>query len=95
MGTHPDLDIYPPLLMIDGVAIFDVDAILDISPRYVDRFEIVDAPYIRGNVTFGGIINIVTRNDDMGFVDLPASGLLLNFQMLERGGDRASGSSKC
>ena len=71
--------------MIDGVAVFDVDAILDISPRYVDRFEIVVAPYIRGNMTFGGIINIVTRNDDMGFVDLPASGLLLNYHMLNEG----------
>jgi hypothetical protein len=85
LGKHPDLDFYPPLLMIDGVAIFDVDAILDISPRYVDRLEIVDAPYIRGNVTFGGIINIITRNEDMGFVDLPASGLLLNYHMLDQG----------
>ena len=83
LGDHPDLDFYPPLLMIDGVAIFDVEAFLDISPRLIDRLEIVDAPYIKGNVTFGGIINIISRNNDMGSVDLPASGLLLNYHMLD------------
>jgi hypothetical protein len=70
--------------MIDGVAIFDIDAILDISPRHIEKLEIVDAPYIKGNVTFGGIINIVSRNNNMGFVDLPASGLLLNYHMLDK-----------
>jgi hypothetical protein len=33
--------------------------------------------------TLGGIINIVSRNDNMGFVDLPKSGLLLNYHMLD------------
>ena len=60
-GSHPDLNFYPPLLMIDGVAIFDLEALLAVSPRLVDRFEIVNAPYTRGNVTFGGIINIITK----------------------------------
>ena len=32
LGEHPDLAIYPPLLMIDGVAIFDVEAVLAVSP---------------------------------------------------------------
>lgn len=81
LGNHPDLAFYEPLVMIDGVAIFDVEAILAISPRYVDRLEIVESPYIRGNVTFGGIINIITRKGDLGFIELPSSGLLLNYSM--------------
>jgi len=83
-GDHPDLEFYAPLVMIDGVAVFDVESVLAISPRYIDRLEIVDAPYIKGNVTFGGIINIISRNDDMGFIDLPSSGLLVNYQMLDQ-----------
>ena len=47
--------------MIDGVAIFDVESALAVSPRYIDRMEIVDAPYIKGNVTFGGIINLISK----------------------------------
>ncbi len=83
-GDHPDLEIYAPLVMIDGVAFIDVESVLAISPRNVDRIEIVDAPYIRGNVTFGGIINIISRNDDLGLIDLPDSGLLLNYQMYDQ-----------
>lgn len=83
LGDHPDLKFYGPLVMIDGVAVFDVESVLAISPRYIDRLEIVDAPYIKGNVTFGGIINIISRNDDMGYIDLPSSGLLVNYKLVE------------
>jgi len=83
LGPHPDLAIYPPLVMIDGVAIFDIDAVLSVSPRLIDRIEIVNAPYIRGNVTFGGIISLISKNNDLGYIDLPSSGLLVNYQMMD------------
>ena len=83
LGAHPDLAIYPPLLMIDGVAIFDVEAVLAVSPRLIQHIEIVNAPYIRGNVTFGGIISLISKNNDLGYIDLPSSGLLVNYRMLD------------
>jgi len=83
LGEHPDLSIYPPLLMIDGVAIFDIEAVLAVSPRLIDRVEIVNAPYIRGNVSFGGIISLISKNNDLGYIDLPSSGLLVNYRMLD------------
>lgn len=79
-GNHPDLQYFQPLVMVDGVAVFDVESVLDIPPRAVDRVEILTAPYIRGNVTFGGIVHLITRNGNMGYMDLPASGLLLSYQ---------------
>ena len=81
LGDHPDLDIFPPLVMIDGVAIGKVESVLAVSPRLIKQIEIVEAPYIRGNITFGGIINIISRNDDLGFIDLPESGLLAHYKM--------------
>lgn len=83
LGEHPELAIYQPLLMIDGVAIFDVEAVLAVSPRLIERVEIVNAPYIRGNVTFGGIISLISKNNDLGYIDLPSSGLLVNYRMLD------------
>lgn len=87
-GEHPDLQYYPPLVMVDGVAVFDVESLLEISPRVVQRVEIVTAPYIRGNVTFGGIIHLITRNGNMGYMDLPASGLLLSYQKFAKESDQ-------
>lgn len=81
-GLHPDLNVYAPLVMIDGVAILDNEALLAVSPRLIDRIEIVTSPYVRGNLTFGGIISVITMEGNMGFIDLPASGLLISYQML-------------
>ena len=86
MGSNPDLMFYDPLLLVDGVAVFDIESVLAISPRYVDRVELVTAPYVRGNVTFGGIINLVTIEGNMGYMNLPASGLLLNYRMFSNSG---------
>ncbi|MEN8204258.1 MAG: hypothetical protein ABFS28_16805, partial [Bacteroidota bacterium] len=64
--------------------IFDMEALLEVSPRLINRVEIVTAPYLRSDVTFGGIISLITKDNDMGYIDLPSSGLLLKYQMLER-----------
>jgi hypothetical protein len=66
------------------VAISKVESVLAVSPRLIKQIEIVEAPYIRGNITFGGIINIISRNDDLGFIDLPESGLLAHYKMFNR-----------
>ena len=87
LGEHPDLEIYPPLIMIDGVAISDLEAVLAVSPRLIEGVEIVNAPYVRGNVTFGGIISLISKNNDLGYIDLPSSGLLVNYQMLDQTND--------
>jgi len=74
---------------VDGVAVFDIGSVLAISPRYIDRVELVTAPYIKGNVTFGGIINLITTEGNMGFMDLPASGLLVEYSMFHHNPDTA------
>ena len=81
-GNQHGMQFYRPLVMIDGIAIFDTEAVLAVSPRTIERIEIIDRPYVRGNVTYGGIINIISRNDDLGYVDLPSSGLLLDYRMV-------------
>jgi hypothetical protein len=65
------------------VAIFDIEAVLAVSPRLIDRVEIVNTPYIRGNVSFGGIISLISKSNDLGYIDLPSSGLLVNYRMLD------------
>lgn len=88
LGPHPDLQFYDPLILVDGVAVFDVEAVLAISPGYIERLEVVESPFVRGNLTFGGIMNIISRKGDMGYIDLPSSGLLVNYRMF---GAQASG----
>jgi hypothetical protein len=57
--------------------------VLALSPKALDRIELVNAPYIKGNITYGGIISFVSKNNDFAGIDLPASGTFINYKFLE------------
>jgi hypothetical protein len=82
-SQQAEMRIYDPLIMIDGVVIHDNEAVLKIDPRNIDRIDIVDRPWIRGDLIFGGIISIRSRNNDFAGVDLPESGLFLSYRFFE------------
>lgn len=86
-GTAAELAIYPPLLMVDYLPVYNVEEILNIRPDKVSRFDIVASPYIRGKIVFGGIMNVISKNNDFAGIRLPESGLFLNYQFLEQPDD--------
>ena len=50
-----------PLLLVDGIPIFDVDKFLSISPSEIDKVEIINNNYILGGIVYGGIIQLYTK----------------------------------
>ncbi len=70
-GDYSDLSIYRPLILLDHVAISDLSSILAVSPEKIDFIDVINASYIRGNINYGGIISIFSRNHDLAGVDLP------------------------
>jgi hypothetical protein len=50
-----------PLLLVDGIPIFDVDKFLSISPTEIDKVEIINNNYVLGGIVYGGIINLYTK----------------------------------
>jgi hypothetical protein len=81
--TRTEMTIFDPLVLIDWVAVDDIDRVLALSPKALDRIELVNAPYIKGNITYGGIISFVSKNNDFAGIDLPASGTFINYKFLE------------
>jgi hypothetical protein len=79
-----EMTIYDPLVLIDWVAVNDIDKILAMSPRLIERIELVNAPYIKGNITYGGIISFISKNSDFAGIDLPSSGTFVNYRFLEK-----------
>jgi len=79
IGTHHELNIYEPLIMVDLVPIYNINHILEIPPQKIERIEVINEPYIKGDLTYGGIINIISVNNDFGGVKLPDSGIFLNY----------------
>jgi len=82
-SSQPEMSIYEPLVLIDWVAVDDIGKILGISPRDIERIELVDAPYIKGQMTYGGIINFISKDLDFAGIDLPESGTFINYSFFQ------------
>ncbi len=78
-SIQADMVIHDPLVLIDWIAIDDEEKIMAISSAKIDRIEFVDAPYVKGDLTYGGIISVISKSGDFGGIDLPSSGIFLNY----------------
>jgi hypothetical protein len=87
-SNRTEMLIFDPLVMIDWVAVNDIDKILAMSPRQIKQIELINAPYVKGNITYGGIISFISKNDDFAGIDLPASGTFINYQFLAESPDK-------
>jgi hypothetical protein len=79
-SAQPEMTIFDPLVMVDWVALDDIEKVLSVSPRSIERIELVNAPYIIGSTMYGGIISIISRKEDFAGIDLPASGTFVNYR---------------
>jgi len=80
---HSDLYLYIPLVLLDYVPVFDINKILDLSPENFACIDIVNSLYFRGNLQYGGIINIISSRGDRAGVDLPRDSFFFNFKTCE------------
>ncbi|RLD84095.1 MAG: hypothetical protein DRJ10_02105 [Bacteroidetes bacterium] len=77
------MSVYEPLVLIDGVAIDNPEITLGIPPQRIQRIEVIDLPYIKGDLTYAGIISFISKKGDFAGVDLPKSGMFINYQFLD------------
>ncbi len=76
------LSVYDPLVLVDQVAIDNPALVLTIQPAEVSRIEVVNCLYVKGDQTYGGIINIISKKGDFAGIDLPSSGIFFNYKLL-------------
>ncbi|MCF2495166.1 MULTISPECIES: hypothetical protein [Dyadobacter] len=57
-----------PLVLLDGIPIFDTDKIMEMDPLKIKKIEVLNSRYFLGPMTFTGIASFSTyRNDLAGF----------------------------
>ncbi len=57
-----------PLVLLDGIPIFDIGKIMAFDPLKIKKIELMDAKYFMGSMAFTGIVSMTTyRNDLAGF----------------------------
>jgi hypothetical protein len=82
IGPQAGLNNFDPLIMVDQVAIDDPSKVLGINPANISRIEVINVLYAKGDETFGGIINIISRHGDFAGIDLPSSGIFIRYAFL-------------
>jgi len=70
MGSIGTLVAYPPLVLMDNISIDNIDALLKVSCRRVERIEVVNRGYVIGNRFFSGIISLYSEAHDMAGMKL-------------------------
>jgi len=82
-GLYSELTIYDPLVLVDFVAVSNIDRVLSISPRKVKRIEVIAKPYVKGAIVYGGIVHIISKDGDFAGVSLPSSGQFFKISAFE------------
>jgi len=82
LGIQTGLSDLDPLILVDLVAIDNPSLVLAISPINISRIEVVNQLYVKGDQTYGGIINIISNRGDFAGIDLPSSGVFINYGFL-------------
>jgi len=77
-----DVSFYDPLVLVDWVAIDEPAKILAVLPRNILRIEVVNQLYVKGGQTYGGIISIISKKGDFAGIDLPSTGIFVNYRFL-------------
>ncbi|PLX17301.1 MAG: hypothetical protein C0597_07105 [Marinilabiliales bacterium] len=89
LGDRPEMEIYDPLVMIDYVPIEKIEDILKLKPSNIYRIDIEKDPYLKGNVIYGGILNVLSVKNDFAGIKLPESGVFLNYKFLSNSTNHA------
>jgi hypothetical protein len=82
-STQAEMNIFDPLVMIDWVAVQNMEKILAMDPREVDHIEFINAPYVKGDITYGGVVSFVSKNHDFAGIDLPSSGTFIQYSLYD------------
>lgn len=72
-----------PLVLFDGIPVFDVDRIMKVDPLNVERMEIVSRKYFIGKVTRDGIVSYITYTGELDGLQLTKNETLKNYGGLQ------------
>ena len=80
VSENSSIEIYEPLIMIDNISVFDHEALLLLSPEKIERIDLITDIYLKGNVAFGGVLAIYSRDGDMAGIDLPKGSYFFDYE---------------
>ncbi len=72
-----------PLVLLDGVPVFDIDRIMAFDPLKIKRADVVTRKYYAGGIAYNGIVSYSTYQGDLAGYQLDQNALLLEYPGLQ------------
>jgi hypothetical protein len=72
-----------PLIVLDGVPIFDATEVMTIDPLKIKKIEIVNRKFFLGSVVASGIFALYSYNNDMAGLQMSNHALILDYEGLQ------------
>ncbi|UYQ95046.1 hypothetical protein MKQ68_08055 [Chitinophaga horti] len=72
-----------PLVLLDGVPMFDMDKVLAYDPLKVRKMEVLTKRYFLGNLYFDGVVSMTTYKGDINGYELDANATVLDYEGLQ------------
>jgi hypothetical protein len=82
-SENPSLSLYESLVMIDQVPVLDVERFMSLSPAKIKQIDVVEDVYVKGDLRFGGVINLQSRDRDMAGIDLPDNSFFIDYLAMQ------------
>ncbi|WP_457127091.1 hypothetical protein [Mucilaginibacter sp. HD30] len=73
-----------PLVMVDGVPLFDNNKIFEVDPLKIKTVEVLPERVFKGATVFEGLINFSTYKGDMASFELNPKAVLLDYEGLQQ-----------
>lgn len=71
-----------PLVLLDGIPIFDLNKIMAISPEQVEKISIINKQVYLGEHTLSGIIDIKTKTKNFAGISFPETAEFIEYQAI-------------
>jgi hypothetical protein len=72
-----------PLIVLDGVPIFDATEVMSLDPLKIKKIEIVNRKFFLGSVVASGIFALNSYNNDMAGLQMNNRALILDYEGLQ------------
>jgi len=84
ISPNKSIGVYNPLILMDHISVFDHEALLALNPEKIERIDLINDIYLKGNVAFGGVLAIYSRKGDMAGIDLPKGSYFFDYQSIHQ-----------
>ncbi|MDB5136141.1 MAG: hypothetical protein JWP37_2744 [Mucilaginibacter sp.] len=72
-----------PLVMLDGIPIFDIDKVIALDPLKIKKLDVMRSRYFWGPADAEGVMSYTTYKGDLGGVELDPHAVVLDYEGLQ------------